>query len=184
MPKVLIGLKKLLPTAQKTGHWRPRSRARASWSGELVGGKSTSRAGTPMKDWVIALPAVSWVLSRGLVSEKGRSRSLTHENEGACNCCARDCFGGGLHGHRVAVLDLEKAPRLCRPQDVRILDQSLHRLATSCTAKAYSVSRHYVIFTGGHHLSRRRPGKPLLGRLPCSQLLFKQTSKLREAGRE
>ena len=54
-----MGRKKTLPTDQKVGHWRPRWRAAAGWEGEVGGGKSTRRAGTPMKDWVIAFPTFS-----------------------------------------------------------------------------------------------------------------------------
>ena len=67
MPRVEIGRKKTLPTAQKVGHCRPRWRAAAACCGEEGGGKSTRRAGTPMKDWVIALPGAG----QGLVQYVG-----------------------------------------------------------------------------------------------------------------
>jgi len=56
IPNVLIGRKNTLPTFQNTGHWRPSNCARAACSSDDGEGKSTSRIGTPMKDWVIALP--------------------------------------------------------------------------------------------------------------------------------
>lgn len=46
----------MFPTAKKTGHWRPRRRAAAAWSAEDGPGKSMRRAGTDMRDWVMALP--------------------------------------------------------------------------------------------------------------------------------
>lgn len=110
MPKVEMGRKKTLPTFQKTGHWVPRCLAALAWEGEEGWGKPMRRAGTPMKDWVIALPGEG----KGLVwgARFGREvravvvvvvlghteKDERHGNGGANDGLGGDKAGRGRHG--------------------------------------------------------------------------------------